>query len=126
MSKAPPRLGKVQRQIMEILWRDEQATARRITEELSRTQAIARSTVQTLLRKLEAKEIVTHEVADRKFIFRPLYQPADIEASATSELLTRVFQGSVYGLVAHLFRHEVITPEERQQLRELIEEEDQP
>jgi BlaI family penicillinase repressor len=126
MSKAPPRLGKVQRQIMEILWRDERATARRITEELSRTQSIAHSTVQTLLRKLEAKGVVTHEVEDRRFIFRPLYQPADIASSATRDLLARVFHGSVYGLVAHLFRHEAISPEERQQLRELIEQEDQP
>jgi len=124
MSRAPARLGKVQRQIMEVLWRDGQATARRITEELSRTQSIAHSTVQTLLRKLEAKGVITHDVEERAFIFRPLYQPSDIAASATRDLLTRVFQGSVYGLVAHLFEHESISPEERRRLRELIEEED--
>jgi predicted transcriptional regulator len=126
MSKAPPRLGRVQRQIMEVLWRDGQATARRITEELSRTQSIAHSTVQTLLRKLEAKGVITHEVAERTFLFRPLYQPVDIAASATRELLTRVFHGSVYGLVAHLFQHETLSPEERQRLRELIDAEEQP
>jgi BlaI family transcriptional regulator, penicillinase repressor len=126
MSKAPPRLGKVQRQIMEVLWRDGEATARRITEELSRTQSIAHSTVQTLLRKLEAKGVITHEVEERTFLFRPLYQPADIATSATRDLLTRVFHGSAYGLVVHLFEHETLSPEERQRLRELIEPEDQP
>ena len=124
MSRAPARLGKVQRQIMEVLWRDGRATARQITEELSRTQSIAHSTVQTLLRKLEAKGVITHDVEERAFIFWPLYQPSDIAASATRDLLTRVFQGSVYGLVAHLFEHEFISPEERRRLRELIEEED--
>ena len=33
---------------------------------------IAHSTVQTLLRKLEAKGAVRHEVHDRTFVFKPL------------------------------------------------------
>jgi BlaI family penicillinase repressor len=126
MNKAPPRLGKVQRQIMEVLWRERQATARRITEELSRSQPIAHSTVQTLLRKLEAKGIIAHEVEERTFIFRPLCQPSDIATSAARDLLSRAFRGSVYELVAHLFEHETISSEERARLRELIEREDQP
>jgi BlaI family penicillinase repressor len=125
MSRAPTRLGKVQRQIMEVLWREGRATARQVTQELSRTESIAHSTVQTLLRKLEAKGVITHDVEDRVFFFRPLYQPSDIVEAATRDLLTRVFQGSVYGLVAHLFEHETISPEERRRLRELVEEEDQ-
>jgi BlaI family transcriptional regulator, penicillinase repressor len=125
MSKAPTRLGKVQRQMMEVLWRHGRASARQITEELSRTQPIAHSTVQTLLRKLEAKGVIAHDVEDRTFIFRPLYQPLDIAASATRDLLNRVFQGSVYGLVAHLLQNETISSEERRRLRELIEREDE-
>jgi BlaI family transcriptional regulator, penicillinase repressor len=125
MSKAPPRLGKVQRQIMEVLWREKRATARQITEELSRTQPLAHSTVQTLLRKLEAKGVITHDVEERTFLFRPLVQPSDIATSATRDLLGRVFQGSVYGLVAHLLQHETISPEERRRLRELIDQEEQ-
>jgi BlaI family transcriptional regulator, penicillinase repressor len=124
MSKAPPRLGKVQRQIMEVLWREGRATARQITEELCRTRPIAHSTVQTLLRKLEAKGVVTHDVEERVFLFRPLVQSSDITASATRDLLGRVFQGSVYGLVAHLLKHETISPEERRRLRELIDQEE--
>jgi BlaI family penicillinase repressor len=125
MSKAPPRLGKVQRLIMEVLWREKRATARQITEELSRTQPLAHSTVQTLLRKLEAKGVITHDVEERTFLFRPLVQPSDIATSATRDLLGRVFQGSVYGLVAHLLQHETISPEERRRLRELIDQEEQ-
>ncbi len=140
MAKAPARLGKVQLQIMEVLWRHGRATARQITDELSRTRgsrdlapqataagagprAIAHSTVQTLLRQLEAKDAITHEVEERTFVFRPLCQPADMTTSALRDLLARAFQGSVYGLVAHLFEHETIPPHERLRLRELIEKE---
>jgi BlaI family transcriptional regulator, penicillinase repressor len=126
MAKPALRLGKVQTRIMEILWARGEATAREITEALGGSRPLAHSTVQTLLRKLEAKGAITHEQRDRTFVFRPLYQEADVATSATRELLARVFQGSVYGLVAHLLQHETIDPEERERLRKLIEEESEP
>lgn len=123
--KNPPRLGTVQLRIMQVLWDRGRATAREITEELSRTEPIAHSTVQTLLRQMEAKNAVTHDVEDRTFIFRPLYQEAEVAGSAARDLLSRVFGGSVYGLVAHLLKHEEISPEELVRLRQLIDEETQ-
>jgi BlaI family penicillinase repressor len=116
-------LGKVQLEIMRVLWERGQATAREITDELSRTQPIAHSTVQTLLRKLEAKGAVTHDTEDRTFVFRPVYEETAVRKAAAHDLLSRVFGGSVYGLVSHLLRHEEVSPDEFQRLRRLIEEE---
>jgi BlaI family penicillinase repressor len=121
---SPPRLGKVQLQIMRLLWRDGEATARRITDELSRTQPIAHSTVQTLLRKMEAKGAVSHDVFDRTFVFRPLYHETEVTETAVTDLLTRLFDGSVYGLVANLLRSRDVSPEELARLRTLIDEEE--
>lgn len=122
MAKASAKLGEVQLQIMQVLWQRGQATAREITDELSRHKPIAHSTVQTLLRKLENKGAVTHEVEDRTFVFRPVRQEAEITATATRDLLSRLFNNSVYGLVAHLLKHEKVSSEELAQLRRLIEE----
>lgn len=124
MSKALPRLGKVQLQIMQILWRRGQATARQITEELSAARPIAHSTVQTLLRKLEAKGAITHESAERTFVFRPLAQQSEVTESALHDLVTRLFNGSAYGLVAHLLKHERISEEELRRIRQLLDKED--
>jgi BlaI family penicillinase repressor len=122
MSRALARMGKVQLQIMQFLWREGRATARQITEALSREKPIAHSTVQTLLRKLEAKGAVTHELQDRTFVFLPLYQQSEVTETATRDLLTRLFNGSVSGLVAHLLKHEPISAAELARLRELVEE----
>ena len=120
-----PRLGKVQLEIMRVLWRRGAATAREITDELSRDKPIAHSTVQTLLRKLEAKGAVTHEMENRTFVFRPVHEESEVTTSATRELLARLFQGSVSGLVAHLLANEKISRDEMQRLRQLIEEADE-
>ncbi len=122
MTKAPPRLGKVQLQIMQVLWEHGEVTARQITEELSRTAPIAHSTTQTLLRQMEAKGAVAHEASERAFVFRPLLGQSEVSATAAQDLLARVFGGSVSGLVAHLLKHEHISPEERTRLRELIDQ----
>ena len=126
MSRTPARLGQVQLQIMQILWRDGRLTARQITAELSREKPVALSTVQTLLRKLEAKGAVTHEKEGRTFFFRPLYDQTEVTTSATRDLLVRLFDGSVSRLVTHLLRHERITPAELAHLRELIEKTPDP
>ena len=117
-----PKLGKVQLQIMQILWERGEATAREITDALNLAEPIAHSTTQTLLRKLEAKHAVAHIVKDRVFVFRPLSQEADTRESAARDLLTRVFGGSVYGLVSHLLKHEAVSGDELTRLRKLIDD----
>ena len=121
MARAAPKLGKVQLQIMQILWERGEATARDITDALNQAEPVAHSTTQTLLRKLEAKGAVTHTVQDRVFVFRPLSRQADISESAARDLLVRVFGGSVYGLVSHLLKHEELSDDELKHLRELID-----
>jgi len=126
MAKTPARLGKVQLEIMRVLWRRGRATAREITEEMGERRRIAHSTVQTLLRQLQAKGAVAYDVEDRTFVYRPLYQEAEVAETATRDLLARLFNGSVYNLMAHLLEHEAISAEDLARLRALIEKEGEP
>jgi BlaI family transcriptional regulator, penicillinase repressor len=114
-------LGSVQLRIMQVLWDEGEATARRITEALSRTAPIAHSTVQTLLRKLENKRAVAHERRERTFVFHPLVDESEVTRSAAQDILSRVFQGSISGLVAHLLESDDVTSEEMTRLRALVD-----
>ena len=124
MAKSPPRLGKVQLQIMQVLWERGEATAREITNALNLSAPIAHSTTQTLLRKMEGKGAVAHESRDRVFVFRPLSRQSEVSETAARDLLTRVFGGSVYGLVSHLLKHETVSSDELARLRALLNAED--
>ncbi|MCW3061254.1 MAG: blaI 10 [Capsulimonas sp.] len=123
MADKPLKLGKVQLRIMQVLWDEGEVTARRVTEVLSEVEPIAHSTVQTLMRTLEEKGAVGHEVRDRTFVFRAIRPREEVTETATRDLLSRVFGGSVYGLVSHLLTHEEVSSEEIGRLRELIERE---
>jgi BlaI family transcriptional regulator, penicillinase repressor len=121
-SGSPPTLGKLELRIMQIFWRQGAITARQITDTLNEggEKAVAHSTVQTILRKMEAKGAVAHESDGRIFLFRALHGEGEVTQSATRDLLTRVFGGSPYALVAHLLKHENVPAEERAQLRALV------
>ena len=117
-----PRFGKVQLQIMRVLWDRERATARDITDALNKTDRIAHSTVQTLLRKLEEKGAVTHEISERTFVFRPLVKPERFVRKATRDFVDRVFSGSASGLLSYILKNEHIPAGELNELRALIDE----
>ena len=91
--------------------------------EIPKDRPIAHSTVQTLLRQLETKGVVTHDKEDRSFVFRPLYHQAQVTETPLRELLQRVYHGSIVNLMSHLLKHEHVSPEELARLREMIDEE---
>lgn len=113
-------LGRVQLLIMQVLWDRGRATAREITDTLNAEEPIAHSTVQTLLRGLEEKGSVAHEVEGRTFVFFPLVQEHRFKQSATRDLVERVFGGSAGNLVAHLLKNENVSREEIEDIRKLI------
>ena len=114
--------GRLQHRIMHILWAQKKVSARAITDALNEDEAVAHSTVQTLLRKLEVKGAVAHEVDERTFLFYPLVEEHKAKKSATRQLIDRVFGGSIAGLMAHLLENEKISKAELEEIRQRINE----
>jgi BlaI family penicillinase repressor len=115
-------LGRVQLLIMQTLWKFGRATAREITEALNESEPIAHSTVQTLLRSLEEKGSIAHEVEGRTFVFVPLVKEDKYKFNATRDLLNRVFGGDVRSLVAHLLQNEKVSRKELDEIRRMVDE----
>ena len=114
------RLGRVQLRIMQVLWEKGRANARAITEALNKIAPIAHSTVQTLLRKLEKKGAVDHDIDERTFIFYPLVEAENVTRNALQDFVDGIFEGSPAGLVSYLIKNEYIPPEELEDIRKLI------
>jgi BlaI family penicillinase repressor len=79
-------------------------------------KSVAMNTVQTLLRIMETKGLVTHTAEGRSFIYRPLFSREE----TASRFLDRVFDGAASQLVLSLLKAEKIPPEELEQLRQMI------
>jgi len=77
---------------------------------------VAMNTVQTMLRLMETKGLVAHEVDGRTFIYAPLFSREE----TASRFLDRVFDGAASQLVSSLLKAEKIPPGELEQLRVMI------
>jgi len=118
---ATTKLGRVQLLIMQILWARGRANAREITDDLNQLEPTAHSTVQTLLRGLEEKGSIGHEIDGRTFVFFPLVEEEKFKHSAVRDLVERVFAGEAGSLVAHLLKNEKVSAKELNEIRRLIE-----
>jgi BlaI family penicillinase repressor len=126
MHMTTTKLGRVQLLIMQVLWSRGRANAREITDDLNRLEPTAHSTVQTLLRGLEEKGSIGHEIEGRTFVFFPRVEEEKYKRSAVRDLVERVFGGDAGSLVAHLLKNEKVSAKELDEIRRLIERRGKP
>ena len=105
---------------MAALWRLQSASVGDVVTSLSAQRNASYSTVQTILRILEAKGYVTHEKVARAFIYRPVVDERQARRRALRHLISRLFEGSPSLLVLNVLEDEDLDPDERERLRTLI------
>jgi predicted transcriptional regulator len=69
MDESLPGLGDLEREVMQLVWANGSVTAELVRERLDRR--LKESTVRTVLRRLEEKGYVTHDVDGRTYVYHP-------------------------------------------------------
>ena len=103
-------------EILKVLWEQGPVSVRDVHRCLSRHEEVAYNTVQTMLRVMEVKDLVKHQVEGRTFIYTPCFSRDE----STVRFLDRVFDGAASQLVASLLQTERISPEELERMQTLI------
>ena len=107
-------------EILKILWEHDEATVRKVYEEMSRELPIVQNTVQAFLRTMEEKGLVRHRVEGRTFIYRPVVKRDQTNRQLASRLLQQVFDGAIDQLVQSVLSLRKATPEELAKLEALV------
>ncbi|MBD5133673.1 MAG: BlaI/MecI/CopY family transcriptional regulator [Clostridiales bacterium] len=87
--------------VMECLWVGPK-TLMELVRALKDSAGWAKSTVTTMVRRMEEKGLITYEVSGRAKVFRAVLAREDAAAVETDSLLERAFHGSVGLLVSSL------------------------
>jgi BlaI family transcriptional regulator, penicillinase repressor len=117
-----PALTDAEARVMAVLWPRDTASVADVVAALKRRRAVSYSTVQTMLRILEAKGYVSHEKVGRAFIYRPRVDERQARRRAVRHLAARLFNGSPSLLVLNVLEDDQIDDEELARLRKLIED----
>jgi BlaI family penicillinase repressor len=120
------RLGDLQLRIMKLLWARGEATVSEVHKTLSQERDMAYTTVATMLRKMEARNLVKHRPEGRTFIYRAAVAEAAVSRGMSDHLLDRLFEGSLSDMVSHLLSTREVSREELSKLEQLIAEQKKP
>lgn len=114
------KLSRREREIVEILYAQEEATAAEVREAMSGSPSDA--TVRTLLRILGEKGCVRHRRVGRLYRYRPVQSKKQAAKAALNNVLDVFFGGSVEeALASHLADPKTdLDAEQLRRLRELI------
>jgi BlaI family transcriptional regulator, penicillinase repressor len=103
-------------EILKVLWELGPCSVRNVHRQLAQHEDLAYNTVQTLMRIMEEKRLVDHQVEGRTFIYTPRFSRDE----STARFLDRVFDGAADQLVMSLLRTERIAPQELDRMEAMI------
>jgi len=114
-------LGDLERQVMEFLWKHGPATGEAVRTAVGKERPLTDSTIRTVLRRLEAKQYVRHEMDGRQFVYSSAREPGRAAADAVRGVLKTFCRGSLEELLTGLVDHRVVGSAELRKLAERIE-----
>lgn len=112
-------LTKAEEQIMQVMWKLENAFLREIVEAMPKPQP-HQNTVATLLKILVEKEFVSIEVLGRQHRYTPIISKEAYSGKTMKQLTKNYFEGSFSNLVSHMVKEKNISVEELESLLKQI------
>ena len=97
------------------------ATVREVHEALPSHRQMDFATVQTYLRRLDAKGYVKAALDGRTRVYAPKVRAATVIRETVGDLVDRLFGGETLPLMRHLIEDGRVTDEELAELRQLID-----
>lgn len=121
MSGKPLSLSAAEWQIMECLWEHSPRTLMEIVRALTPATGWSKSTIVTMVTRLEAKGALRHTEGARARLYSPTVLREQAALQETESLLRRVYRGSVGLLVNTMADGRGLTEEDLQALSAILE-----
>lgn len=109
-------LSPLEQEVMNAIWSRGAATATDIQTALTPQRILRDSTVRTLLKRLEGKGYLQHEVDGRTFVYSSIEPPTSLAVRAVRQIVERFCQGSVESLLVGMVDDEIVDPYELQRI----------
>lgn len=108
-------------EILSLLWDHGPSTVREVHERLGADRSVGYTGVLKLLQNMHAKGLVDRNQDGQAHVYEAR-EPARMKRQLLGDLVQRVFAGSASQLVLHLLEDEKATPQEIEEIRQLLAE----
>jgi len=119
--KKLPALSPSETEILRLVWQLDKATVQEVCDKLPAKRKIAYATVQTLLRRLEIKGYLNHNIRGKAHVFFPAVKREHVIKRSVGDFLDRLFGGDPIPLMQYLAGHDKISAEDIEKLKRLTD-----
>jgi len=115
-------LTETELELMTILWKLEQGTVADVIDQLPKERDLAYTSVSTILRILEQKNILKTLKEGRGHVYIPQIKKSEYEAKTVKHVVDRVFEGTPMALVRQLLDSGRLDENDLKELKHLIDQ----
>jgi BlaI family transcriptional regulator, penicillinase repressor len=115
-------LGEVEQAVMDYIWTHGPCTAEACREGLVSSRPMKDSTIRTVLRRLEEKGYLTHQVDGRTFIYTASDARQNVAVRAVKSIIDRFCGGSAEQLLLGMVDNAVLDRKQLERLARRIDE----
>ena len=107
---------------MGAVWSGGPCSVEAVHKAVSRKRKLKEASVRTLLRRLEQKGYLRHDLEGRAFIYSAVEPARSFAGRAVRQIIDRLCQGSVEELVSGMVDAKVLTNDELERLANFVRE----
>jgi BlaI family transcriptional regulator, penicillinase repressor len=119
-ARVRPPLSELENVTITVVWNAGPSSVEAVHQVVAQTRPVKETTVRTILRRLEAKGYLRHEIEGRAYIYHAVEAPRSLAARAVRQIIDRFCRGSVEELVSGMVDAKVLTSSELKQLEESV------
>lgn len=119
-SKTPLLPTPAEMRLLHALWALREATVEQIVNSFPLLERPNYKTTHTLLRIMETKGFIQHEVKGKAFFFTPTVSEQEIGRMSVNRLLKQSFSGSPRGLLVNLLESKALKSSDLREMENLI------
>ncbi|MEM7316372.1 MAG: BlaI/MecI/CopY family transcriptional regulator [Planctomycetota bacterium] len=117
-----PQLSKAELEVARVLWDMGEGTVGTIHEAMSSTREIEYATLQTYVRRLEAKGYIKSTRVGRTKLYRPKVRPKKVIRETVDDMMQLLFDGEPVPMVRHLVSDRKLSSDDISELKKIIQE----
>lgn len=117
---ALPQISEAEFEVMKVIWKYAPISTNEITERLVKTTTWNPKTIQTLIKRLVTKGVLSYEKQSRVFVYTPLVKESDYIGQESTSFLNRFYDGNIASMLSAYIDNDRLSESEIDALRSLL------
>jgi len=119
-TRVRPPLTPLEKDVMQAVWDKGRCAVEAVHEIVSRRHNLKETSVRTILRRLELKGYLRHEVEGRAYVYRAAEPASSLAARAVRQIIDNFCRGSMEELVSGMVEAKVLSKTELENLQKFV------